>query len=170
MRTPGQRASHRLHLRQRDVEAERLQLRDQPHIPLPPHLLQMSKPGAQLLRWRLIGKVPQQMDGNTAIARRYLDPADQFEPRIGRKRDRRVIPREGVVIRDGQRIESHAHRLTYQFRRRKRAVRLVGVAVQVDHAVRINPRRSISRQILSRLCSAVSWSDRIRTSGDTGAS
>src|SRR4051794_29989627 len=104
------------------------------------------------------------------IARRYLDAADQLQPRRLRKRNSRIKARERIVIGNGQRTEPHAHSFSNQFLWREGSIRTIRVAVKIYHGSPINRLRPNSLQIFSTLSSIDSLSEWTTTSGWSGAS
>jgi len=73
------------------------------------------------------------------------------------------------MIRDGQRFKTRRHRGIHQFRGAVGPVRFVGMGVKIDQK-EISPRAFSLAQTFSALCSGVSASERIMTSGRSGGS
>ena len=70
MGAAGQSAPHRFDLGERDVDAQRLQLCDEPVVAVAPAFQYEIEPRAEFLRWRSHREVAQQMNGRALIARR----------------------------------------------------------------------------------------------------
>ena len=63
-----------------------------------------------------------------------FDAADQFEARLGGRRQRLVVSLEGIVVRDAERGYAGANRLRDQLRGRTGAVGFVSVRVEIDQS------------------------------------
>ena len=91
-------------------------------------------------------------------------PQISSRPASRGKRNRRIIAGEGIVIGDGERTEAHAHRFGNQFRRRECAVRLIGMAVKIDHL----PIRPLRFQLAPDLVHAFLHRFPVRVHHDVG--
>ena len=114
-------------------------------------------------------EISEQVHRAAVEARGKFDAADQIEPGRACHRFRAVITGECIVIRNGQRLETCRHRGIYQFGGAVGPVRFVGMGVKVDQK-EISPKAFSLAQTFSALCSGVSASERITTSGRSGGS
>src|SRR5437899_9024551 len=127
------------------------------------------QPFAELAGGRRIHEISEQMHRAAVEAGGKFDAADQIEPGRARHRFRAVVTGERIVIRNGQRLETCRHRGIYQFGGAVGPVRFVGMGVKVDQK-EISPKAFSLAQTFSALCSGVSASERITTSGRSGGS
>ncbi len=63
-----------------------------------------------------------------------FDAADQFDTRLGGRRQRLVVPLERIVIGDAERGYPGANCLRHQLRGRTSAVGFVSVRVEIDQS------------------------------------
>src|SRR5580765_1761720 len=114
-------------------------------------------------------KISEEMHRAAVEARGKFDAADQIEPGRARHRFRAVVAGQRIVIGDGQRLEARRYCRIHQFSGAVGPVRFVGMGVKIDQK-EISPRAFSLAQTFSALCSGVSASERITTSGRSGGS
>ena len=146
VRPAGQAPSNALHLFELKGNAEVLDLLDESDIAIAPRGEQFADPSAELAGWRLPHKVTEHVNG-TRFARQLsaqLNSADQVQTAGARRLDRLVVPGQSIVIRDCERFESHRQCAVHKLTGCRRAVRFIGVRMQIDHSASLLRRSALA--------------------------